>query len=118
MKATINEEGIMEVKALVMSRNLFKQLRDVRQKELEGIIAEEMKNITNEDYALLTHILGYVNEPDGPTWLIAQNGETMIRIRESEYFWILRPSLPGETMKDINKAFQDKVHEYQQIFIK
>lgn len=104
MKAMINEEGIMEVKALVMSRGIFKQLREVQQKELESIYED-------------IHILGYANEPEGLTWIIAQHGKTIIRSREVNLFWIMRPDFDGN-MNKVSQLFQDKLHSHQQIFIK
>ncbi len=107
MKATISKEGIMEVKALVMNRSIFKQLQEIRQKELESIINK-------------IHFLGYVNDSEGlgSVWLIAQKDKTIIRIRETEYFWIFRITKPTLDIKEINKALDQEIHSYQQIFIK
>lgn len=108
MKAMISEAGILEIKALVMSKSVFNQLREVRQKELE------------RSNPIEHHTIGYVNDPLnlGCTWLVAQEGETIIRVRESEYWWIFRRSMPHANTEEIGKALQDKIHSYQQIFIK
>lgn len=87
---------------------MFKQLQEVRQQELEKIHQE-------------VHILSYANEPVETynlTWLIASRGETMIRMRESEYFWIFRLTRPNSTIDEINVALAEKIRSYQQIFLK
>ena len=114
MDTKITEEGIMEVKALTMSRGIFKQCRNIVQKEFsEYILAEDI------DPANLANWLGYTIESwEGSigtmqsTWFLFMYKGTMCKIRDTELFLLLRVGSGSERPTD---ALRDLL---PQVFIK
>ena len=105
----VSEDGVVVVKSLVMSKSVFKQVREVSQNEFVKLEA----NLHPER---VKTYLGYVVETfPGSTgdiqvvwFLFLEKGslgtETLLRIRESELFWLLRGVMkldkPTESLRD------------------
>ena len=89
MEHTIKEEGILEFKALVMSKGMFKQCPQLGQAAMERYLEGK------DPWEPKTYV-GYVIEPwSGPTigqttWFVVVQDETLKKVRDVDLFWIIR----------------------------
>jgi len=118
VEAQLNEENILEVKALVMGKTVFKQCRMVTQKEYEvSRPASDLNPMVTDNW------LGYVVESQNTSvgetqtiWFLFESDDTICRIRDAELFWILRAETDVKLkLVDMTVVLRRKL---QQIFIK
>ena len=109
---TVDEKDIIIVRSLVINQKILDQVRILTQKELE-IVSDK-----------LGRWIGYVNEPEKATrhqtiWMLNMIGNTLVKTRDSEYFWILRAreenhQLTADQLQDLLRKELDAL---PQIFI-
>lgn len=81
----VKEKNVIQIKALSMSKSTLDQLRELKQQDITGAMLER-----------LSPWIGYVIEPVKgssitTTWMLALlDDSTLIKVRETEFFWILR----------------------------
>ena len=111
----MNEEKILEWKALTMTKGMFKQIREVRTEEYQSfILLEEVDPLAPVSW------IGYVIEPVPSSvgdmqvvWFIYEASGTLCRIRDMDIFWILRQraSMANDPATDLRDLLK-------QIFVK
>ena len=90
MENKVNEEGILEFKALTMSRGLFKQLTRLDQnKYLKYVGPPAVDGSRAIDPWDPKSWVGYVVD-DMNVWFILEKDGTLQRIPDMELWWIMR----------------------------
>lgn len=107
----IKEKDIITVKALTMSLRILAQCRELKYQDLALI----------KDRERLSRWIGYVNEPLKGTaitvvWLLAMDGQNLIKVRETEYFWVVRDNEGPNSSMVINQKLREELDKLPQIF--
>jgi hypothetical protein len=86
MEARITKEGILEFKALVATKSIFKQMRTVNAEEYQEHC--QLENIDNWNFL---HWQGYVLDGESEQiYFIFRMGGTLCKIRGMDLFFLLR----------------------------
>lgn len=114
---TAKDAVILEIRGLTLSKRIFDQIREIRQSEVTVLQKEER----------LGAWIGYAREyikgtasstSMAITWLLAQVDErTIVRVRDSEYFWVLRNRTQSGTADEVQVKLQEELDKLPQIFI-
>jgi hypothetical protein len=86
MEHEIKEEGILEVKALTVTRGVFKQMVEVPQKVYQEYVDHEGRDPWD-----VAGWVGYVVDGESQiVWFILQKDGTLKRVRDMELWWVMR----------------------------
>ena len=111
MEHNIKEEGILEFKALTMSRGFFKQLTTMDQKAyMEYVGPAAVDGARAIDPWDPTSWIGYTVEETGD-WFIFQKDGTLKRIRDIELWWVMRSEKHPQPTQELQKILR-------QVFLK
>jgi len=94
MDIEINEKGIVEIRALTMSKSTFKQIRELDQKAYREavILGGNGESADDPDFWNMENMVGYVIEESAvqSVWFVFKFSGTICKIRDREIFFLLR----------------------------
>lgn len=85
-RINLKEEGILEIRALTMTKGIFNQIEEVKQDKFTSVFGLEDTNPWNK-----MNWVGYViDSANQQYWFLFDDGWKLRRIRHMELFFLLR----------------------------